>query len=90
MIYAMFHPGTNSEHARQHTKCFQSWISVLCLYLSNTNPPEVGYAQGMNDLLARFLVVTNSEVDSYWMFAKYMEYKQEDFLEVTMMKKVGK
>lgn len=51
---------------------------------------DVGYAQGMNDLLARFLVVTDSEVDSYWMFAKYMEYKREDFLEDTMMKKVGK
>lgn len=43
----------------------------------------------MNDLLARFLVVTDSEVDSYWMFAKYMEYKREDFLEHTMMNKVG-
>ena len=43
----------------------------------------------MNDLLARFLVVTDSEVDSYWMFVKYMEYKQFDFLEATMMKKVG-
>ena len=50
---------------------------------------ELGYAQGMNDLLARFLVVTDSEVDSYWMFSKYMEYKQEDFLEHSMMKKVG-
>ena len=50
---------------------------------------DVGYAQGMNDLLARFLVVTDSEVDSYWMFVKYMEYKREDFLEDTMMKKVG-
>ena len=50
---------------------------------------DIGYAQGMNDLLARFLVVTDSEVDSYWMFAKYMEYKREDFLEHTMMKKVG-
>ena len=50
---------------------------------------DVGYAQGMNDLLARFLVVTDSEVDSYWMFAKYMEYKRQDFLEHTMMNKVG-
>ena len=50
---------------------------------------DVGYAQGMNDLLARFLVVTDSEVDSYWMFAKYMEYKRQDFLEKTMMNKVG-
>ena len=50
----------------------------------------MGYCQGMNDILARFLVVTGSEVDSYWMFTKYMEQKREDFLEHTMMKKVGK
>ena len=50
---------------------------------------EIGYAQGMNDLLARFLVVSDSEVDSYWMFVKYMDYKREDFLEDTMMNKVG-
>lgn len=43
----------------------------------------------MNDILTRFLVVTNSEVDSYWMFARYMERKRIDFLEETMMKKVG-
>ena len=43
----------------------------------------------MNDLLARFLVVTDSEVDSYWMFVKYMECKREDFLNDTMLKKIG-
>ena len=59
-------------------------MSVQCLSLT-----DIGYAQGMNDLLARFLVVTNSEVDSYWMFARYMEVKRGDFLEHTMMKKVG-
>ncbi|XP_064387949.1 TBC1 domain family member 17-like [Halichondria panicea] len=51
--------------------------------------PEVGYAQGMNDILARFLVVTDSEVDSYWLFASYMSKKREDFLEHTMMRKVA-
>ena len=54
--------------------------SLLCL--------DIGYAQGMNDILARFLVVTDSEVDSYWMFSKYMEQKMEDFQEETMMRKV--
>ena len=42
----------------------------------------------MNDILARFLVVTDSEVDSYWMFCNYMEKKREDFLEKTMMNKI--
>ena len=49
----------------------------------------MGYAQGMNDLLALFLVVTDSEVDSYWMFAHYMVNKRLDFMESSMMRKVG-
>lgn len=51
--------------------------------------PEIGYAQGMNDILARFLVVTDSEVDSYWMFCSYMEKKKVDFLEDTMLCKIS-
>lgn len=50
---------------------------------------DIGYAQGMNDILARFLVITGSEVDSYWLFKRYMDRKREDFLEHTMMSKVG-
>ena len=50
----------------------------------------MGYAQGMNDILARFLVVTESEVDSYWLFKAYMGKKKDDFLEDTMLTKVGK
>ena len=43
----------------------------------------------MNDILARFLVMTGSEVDSYCLFKCYMDKKREDFLEDTMMRKVG-
>ena len=50
---------------------------------------DVGYCQGMNDLLARFLAVTDSEVDSYWMFCHYMDEKRPAFLEESMMVKVG-
>ena len=49
----------------------------------------IGYAQGMNDILARFLVVTGSEIDSYFLFKKYMDDKRADFLEDTMMAKLG-
>ena len=49
----------------------------------------MGYAQGMNDLLARFLVVTDSEVDAFWMFERYMKDKRIDFMEASMMRKVG-
>ena len=62
-----------------------------CTHIHTTTPTrtEIGYAQGMNDILARFLVVTDSEVDSYWLFKRYMDGKQQDFLEDTMMAKVG-
>jgi hypothetical protein len=51
--------------------------------------PDIGYCQGMNDILARFLVVTDCEVDSYWMFSNYMSAKRVDFLENSMMDKIG-
>ena len=56
---------------------FSSWTSFLCfrgccnpnltilrdvLLTYSTFHPVVGYAQGMNDILARFLVVFDSEV----------------------------
>ncbi|XP_064167483.1 TBC1 domain family member 15 isoform X1 [Anguilla rostrata] len=41
--------------------------------------PEVSYAQGMNDLCSRFLEVLDSEVDTYWSFACYMEKFSRDF-----------
>ena len=58
----------------------------LCLLLCCI---DVGYCQGMNDILSRFLVVTDSEVDSYWMFCNYMDYKKADFLEDSMMNKIS-
>lgn len=50
----------------------------------------LSYSQGMNDILARFLLVFHNEVDSYWAFTYYMEQKQHDFAEHTMIKKVGR
>ena len=32
--------------------------------------PDVGYAQGMNDIMARFLVVMKKESEAYWMFVR--------------------
>ena len=49
----------------------------------------LSYSQGMNDILARFLLVFHNEVDSYWGFVEYMEYKKNDFAEDVMIKKVG-
>lgn len=51
---------------------------------------DVGYAQGMNDILSRFLVVLNSEAEAYFCFVNYMAAVKEDFIETGMMKKIGK
>ncbi|KAK3599780.1 hypothetical protein CHS0354_037266 [Potamilus streckersoni] len=50
--------------------------------------PEVGYVQGMNDILSRFLVVFDSEVESYWCFHHYLDRIQKDFTETGMVSKI--
>ena len=76
-------PLTCSVNAVLLHKCSGSTSNLLFLLI------DVGYCQGMNDLLARFLAVTDSEVDSYWMFCHYMDEKRPAFLEESMMVKVG-
>ena len=61
MIYAMFHPG-------ESLMCVVMTIATASIGLS--------YSQGMNDILARFLLVFHNEVDSYWAFVHYMEHKK--------------
>lgn len=51
--------------------------------------PEVGYAQGMNDIMARFLYVMDDEAEAYWMFLRYMEHFKNDFMEEGMLKKIA-
>ena len=57
--------------------------------VTTTVSTGLSYSQGMNDILARFLLVFHNEVDSYWAFVNYMEHKKSDFAEDTMIKKVG-
>ena len=63
----------------QITKC-QCFISV----------PDVGYVQGMNDILSRFLIVLGSEAEAYRCFANYMETVKSDFLDDGMLDKISK
>ncbi|XP_022079651.1 TBC1 domain family member 15-like [Acanthaster planci] len=50
--------------------------------------PQVTYAQGMNDVLSRFFVVMDDEVESYWCFTLYLETIYKDFLEDGMLHKL--
>ncbi|XP_050398750.1 uncharacterized protein LOC126816353 isoform X2 [Patella vulgata] len=58
-------------------------LITFCAY--NT---ELGYAQGMNDILSRFLYIMGSEVESFWCFKSYMEKIKDDFMEEGMVKKI--
>lgn len=49
---------------------------------------DVGYAQGMNDIASRFLVVMDSEPEAYWCFSNFVEKIQVEFLEEGMAKKL--
>ena len=42
----------------------------------------------MNDILTRFVIVMDSEVDAYWCFCNYMERVEHDFDEDGMFEKV--
>uniref|UniRef100_UPI00398EE0E6 TBC1 domain family member 15 isoform X2 n=1 Tax=Pristiophorus japonicus TaxID=55135 RepID=UPI00398EE0E6 len=50
--------------------------------------PDVSYAQGMNDLVSRFLEVLDSEVDAYWCCAFYFEKVSFDFKEEGLIRKI--
>lgn len=51
---------------------------------------DVGYVQGMNDILSRFLIVLGSEAEAYWCFVNYMETVKRDFLDDGMLDKISK
>ena len=67
------------SHFFTHKRNLRKVHRILMIYA--LFHPGLGYAQGMNDILVRFLVVMHSEVDTYWMFSKYMEHKVRDFME---------
>ena len=49
---------------------------------------ELGYVQGMNDVLSRFLVVMQDETEAFWLFFSFMKKGRNDFLEKSFFDKV--
>lgn len=49
---------------------------------------HIGYIQGMNDILSRFLVVLDSEFEAYWCFIKYIENTESLYFPEGMVKKL--
>ncbi|XP_067144585.1 TBC1 domain family member 25-like isoform X2 [Centruroides vittatus] len=63
-------------------------IARNILILFSAFHPHIGYTQGMNDILSRFLVVLDSEFEAYWCFVKYIENTQQDYHPDGMVKKL--
>eukprot|EP00043_Microstomoeca_roanoka_P008235 m.79469 g.79469 ORF g.79469 m.79469 type:complete len:397 (-) comp14157_c0_seq2:318-1508(-) len=60
------------------------WLhDILVTYA--TFHQEVGYVQGMNDVLSIILSVIDHEADAYWCFAQYLETVQGDFMATGMV-----
>ena len=63
------------------------FVSMKWLYLISVL--DVGYVQGMNDILSRFLIVLGSEAEAYWCFTNYMDTVKGDFLDDGMLNKIS-
>uniref|UniRef100_A0A8C4QNS3 Rab-GAP TBC domain-containing protein n=1 Tax=Eptatretus burgeri TaxID=7764 RepID=A0A8C4QNS3_EPTBU len=71
------------------TDGFRSFNHPHQLIYSYALPTDVGYAQGMNDLLSRFLEVLDSEEEAYWCFCAYMARTSYNFTGDGMLHKIG-
>ena len=60
----------------------QSLRNILLAYAAYD--PELGYIQGMNDLLAPILFVMRNELAAYSCFETYMKRMRNNFIEISM------
>eukprot|EP00051_Salpingoeca_urceolata_P034851 m.27040 g.27040 ORF g.27040 m.27040 type:complete len:629 (-) comp8427_c0_seq2:123-2009(-) len=58
----------------ENLKVLSDVLLTYCAY-----DADLGYVQGMNDLLAVILTVVEDEVDAFWCFANLMEKMQTNF-----------
>lgn len=72
-----------SGPSNPHTRMLRD---VLLTYAAAN--PKLGYTQGMNDIAARFLVVMDNEVETYWCFSNFMKHIQDNFVEDGLLNKL--
>ncbi|KAK6958795.1 TBC1 domain family member 17 [Biomphalaria glabrata] len=72
-----------SGHGNPHLSELRDILITFAAYHD-----ALGYAQGMNDILSRFLYVMGSEVQTFWCFKTYMETIGNDFMEEGMTHKI--
>eukprot|EP00042_Codosiga_hollandica_P028793 m.153958 g.153958 ORF g.153958 m.153958 type:complete len:410 (+) comp52874_c1_seq2:150-1379(+) len=74
-----YYSGDNNVHLQ--------WLRNILITYSLFHP-QVGYTQGMNDILSVILFVMDDEADAYWCFVNYIETIKEDFMSKGMMRKI--
>ncbi|KAI9343462.1 rab-GTPase-TBC domain-containing protein [Zopfochytrium polystomum] len=74
-------PSSSTSHVveppREFSKNLEMLKDVLITYTIYNF--ELGYVQGMNDLLAPLLAVMQNEVDAFWCFVQFMETAKFNF-----------
>lgn len=69
---------TNSYFEGEHNPNLNAMKDILMTY--NMYNFDLGYVQGMSDLLAPIMVIMDNEVDSFWCFAGFMDRVESNFL----------
>lgn len=69
---------TNVYFEGDHNPNLNAMKDILMTY--NMYNFDLGYVQGMSDLLAPIMVIMDNEVDAFWSFAGFMDKVESNFL----------
>ncbi|EGD74853.1 hypothetical protein PTSG_07083 [Salpingoeca rosetta] len=73
-----------TEYFREDDNIHLQWLNDILITYAVFHE-EVGYVQGMNDVLSIILPIIDDEVEAYWCFAQYLETIQADFMATGMV-----
>jgi len=73
------HPDPNSPFAEAGTNVHLEQMKDMLLTYNELNQ-DLGYVQGMSDLLAPIYAVMQDDAVTFWCFAKFMERMERNFL----------
>jgi hypothetical protein len=73
------HPDPDSPFAEQGTNTHLEMLKDMLLTYNEYNP-DLGYVQGMSDLLAPLYAVLQDDAIAFWAFVRFMERMERNFL----------
>lgn len=82
-------PRTDRDETYFQRETHMLWLRDVLITFCAMHP-KTGYMQGMNDILARFLTVFDSEADAFWCLTRYIERMEADFTEEGILNKLGR